>query len=381
MQAAQVSRDTTTDFMRRGKIGKYVNRYVPFFNASLQGVDKMMRFARENPKLALMYGLGTITFPSMMITGYYLYGAPEEKRKEFLEIPQWQKDIFWVFEIDGNWTRVPKPFSWGYAFGSIPERMMTYGFETNDQSVQEMWGEMVMGLAGSLSPIQDATSVIPPMLKGAIEATVNYNFFMDRPIYPKFLDEREPWQRFTNNTSETAKLIGKEFNVSPAIIENSARSVIASSSQYLFGAGDAILEQVQKWNGEDVAEKPITAADVPVIRAFAVRAPEGYRSVSASKFFNRFEEIKQKRNTLNNMEGEDATKYQEENQQLISLYKPMEKYRRRMNDINKKIKEIEKQVGVSGDDKLEQIQQMEREITVLAREANQLYDEASNENR
>ena len=43
LKAAQESRQGTADFMRSGTAGKVINRYVPFFNAAVQGTDKLIR--------------------------------------------------------------------------------------------------------------------------------------------------------------------------------------------------------------------------------------------------------------------------------------------------------------------------------------------------
>ena len=110
LEAGFESRDATLDFARGGSASKMINRFVPFFNAGMQGADKLYRSMRDNPKATSMYALATITMPSILITGYYLYGASEEEKQEYLEIPQWQRDTFWVFKSGGEWRRIPKPF-------------------------------------------------------------------------------------------------------------------------------------------------------------------------------------------------------------------------------------------------------------------------------
>ena len=42
-QAALSSRDVTLDFARWGNVGKIPNRVIAFFNANVQGMDKMVR--------------------------------------------------------------------------------------------------------------------------------------------------------------------------------------------------------------------------------------------------------------------------------------------------------------------------------------------------
>ena len=50
LEAAFESREGTLDFGRSGKQGKIWNKYIPFFNASIQGTDKLVRAFVANPK-------------------------------------------------------------------------------------------------------------------------------------------------------------------------------------------------------------------------------------------------------------------------------------------------------------------------------------------
>ncbi len=188
LEAGFEARDATLDFARGGTASKIINRYIPFFNAGMQGADKLFRSMRDNPKATTMWATATITMPSVILAGYYLYAAPEDERQEYREIPQWQKDMFWVFKSGDTWVRYPKPFSLGYIFGSVPERFLAWMGTEDMQEGQKFWLDIVKGVVGSVSPIYDPSAVIPPLVKVAIESTANYNFFQGRPIYPARLD-------------------------------------------------------------------------------------------------------------------------------------------------------------------------------------------------
>ena len=373
--AAFQSRDATLDFSRAGKVGRIANRYIPFLNAGIQGSDKLIRAFKNNPKAMLWRGFTTITIPSVIITGYYLYGASDDEREEYLNIPQWQKDMFWVFKANGTWWRIPKPFSLGYAFGSTIERFMLWSYQGDKPEAENLWREFVLGIGGSLSPIQDVGALLTPIGRITVESLSNYNFFTGRSIYPDWMDSLPQEERATKYQSETAMLLGELSGQSPAIIENAIRGFLATSTPYVLGAGDYLINSVKEWNGEDIPEQPITPADLMFIRGFSVRSPEGYRSVSAKNFYDRFSEIKERRTAYNQKKGEERAEYFEKYGELIRMYNPMKNYAERISNISEKIDRIYDDVDMSSEDKVYEIEELEKQITQIAKEGNARYME------
>lgn len=373
IRASYLAKEGTLNFARRGKLGKNINRYIPFFNAGVQGVDKMLRTFKTNPKLVATIGLATITMPSLVITGYYLYGADDEERKEFLEIPEWKKDLFWNFKVGNQWVSYPKPFSYGYIFGSLPEKVLISAYDGQKPEGEALWRELIIGLGGTVSPVYDITAVIPPIMKSAIEATTNYNFFMDRSIYPSYMENLPPEDRYNKFNTETAKLLGKTFGVSPAIIDNTIRGTIASSATYVTGATDRIINQVKKWNGEDTPEKPSSLVDYPILRAFLSKDFIGSNSVSVTNFYNNREKFTQINSKYRNLIGEEKINFYQENRTEINAYKPFLKYNKQISTIRKQIDAIFLDKKLDGDTKADKIKILDKQITDIAREANLYY--------
>ena len=52
-EAGYAAREVSINFSRHGSVGKKINRYIPFFNASIQGIDKFIRTFKVNPKRAI----------------------------------------------------------------------------------------------------------------------------------------------------------------------------------------------------------------------------------------------------------------------------------------------------------------------------------------
>ena len=116
--AALSARDVTLDFARWGYAGKVPNRIIAFFNSSVQGLDKMARSFTGNPKRSLLRCLLYITLPSVIL---YLLNRDDER---YQELPQWEKDLFWIIPTPKHVFRIPKPFELGVIFGTLPERIL-----------------------------------------------------------------------------------------------------------------------------------------------------------------------------------------------------------------------------------------------------------------
>lgn len=372
--AALEAREGTLDFGRSGSKGRYVNRYIPFFNAAIQGVDKMVRTFQEHPVVASIKCLSAITLPSLIFTGYYLYAAPDDDRQEYLEIPQWQKDMYWCFKVGDNWWRIPKPFEIGYIFGSLPERFMTWAYQKELPEGREIF-ETVKGLFNATSPITDVGGFMPPLLRVAVENITNYNFFTGKSLYPKYLDDLEPAERKNRYTSQTAQMIGKKFDISPAKIENAISGSIGTSSKYVLDAGDFIINSVKKYNGEEINEKPSSLNDVPVLRSFVVREPQGYQTKSINDFFDTYKNLEAKSKTYKKKSGTEKHEYYEKYGKDIRAYKRMKQYYDRIHETNKRIQKIYDNANLSGEEKTDRIESLAKKVSATAFEANAWYKE------
>ena len=84
--SAYASREKfTLDFARIGAKTKGVNSIVAFFNANMQGIDRLAREFKDNPGRTSWKILLGITLPSILL---YFANRDDERWKE---IPQWQK--------------------------------------------------------------------------------------------------------------------------------------------------------------------------------------------------------------------------------------------------------------------------------------------------
>lgn len=211
-EAALESRDITLDFSRRGSHTKKANQVIAFFNATIQGADKMARAFKEDPRGMTVKTMLYITLPSVLLW----YMNKDDER--YQELPQWEKDTFWIIPGKENMYRVPKPFEAGVLFGTSFERMLQYfdDAKNNRKSVGfKGFGDRVMD---SLAPSFMPTAMIP-----VVEAMTNYSLFRQRNIIPQSQENLPAPLQYGANTSEVAKFVGDKINVSPYIVDNTIR--------------------------------------------------------------------------------------------------------------------------------------------------------------
>lgn len=292
-EAGIEARDVTLDFGRHGKSTQSLNQTIAFFNAAIQGTDKMIREFKAHPGQMTMKTFMGITVPSLVL--WYL----NKDDPRYQELPQWQKDIFWVIPGKDTLYKIPKPFELGILFGTVPERMMQYMYDKE----KGRNGPGFKGLGGSIRS-NLAPSFIPTGLLPAIEWISNYSFFMGRNIVPLSQSKLPDRQQYGPYTSYLARKVGNAFDLSPRKIDNTIQDVGGN----LAALGNSIIDQ-----SAGLAEtRPAKRwSEAPGVRGFTATPYASSDSVQRlrddysqqEKLYNEFKMTKQK------PEGYDAAKY------------------------------------------------------------------------
>lgn len=369
--AGMQARDITIDFARSGFRGKEANKYLAFFNAAIQGTDKLYRSFKERPMAMTLYGLGYITMPQLILTSYYLHFAPEEERNAYLNAPEWMRATMFVIPTEDGLVAIPKPFSLGYIFGSAPEMAMIHAFTENKDTSLEITKEILKGITSSSVPVQDVSSVLPPLVKVAVELTTNHNFYTGESIYPDHLENAKPEERHTKFTSETAQAIGDKLGISPSNVEHAVSGFAGGSGDYVMDAGDKLLEQYRKWSGEEIPAKPDRDYDMPVIRAFMKPLPEGNRSQAGMDFYDLHKEIVQTLNSLKDKKGDERRQYKEDNKILLRTAPYVKAKMKIARKINKRRNRIFESLVLRSDEKQQMLNDLDKQLTRHFMQANE----------
>lgn len=368
IEAGLASREATVDFARGGDASKLINRFVPFFNVGMQSANKLYRTAKSNPSAFLFSSLATIAFPSIMITGYYLYAAPEEERQRWLEIPDYVRDNNWCIFQNGELVTFPKPFTVGY-MGTIFEDILIWGYDKDKPAAREWW-ELMLSAAGSFSPVQTLGSLLTPVGQVAIESMTNYNFFQGRSIYPVWMDRLPPEERSLKTTSQTAQFLGKHLKVSPAKLDNAFRGILSTAGKQTLDFSEDMYDKFKRWNGQEVPEDISIKKDVPVVGALVGRLPDGTRSNSYQEFSENYRRLSQIKAAYSSKSGEEKAAYRIEHRQDLADFNRIDNYRKQIRRVQKQVNRLYDDPKMSSEQKTKEIIALERQITKIAFDAN-----------
>lgn len=339
-EAALESRDITLDFSRRGSHTKKANQVIAFFNAAIQGADKMARAFKEDPRGMTVKTMLYITLPSVLLW----YMNKDDER--YQELPQWEKDTFWIIPGKENMYRVPKPFEAGVLFGTSFERMLQYfdDAKNNRKSVGfKGFGDRVID---SLAPSFMPTAMIP-----VVEAMTNYSLFRQRNIIPQSQENLPARLQYGANTSEVAKFVGDKINVSPYIVDNTIRGYGGG----LAGLGLSGIDAVSGAKENNASKKWYEA---PGLRGFTVAPYQS--SDSVQRVYDDFKEQEKLHNELKltrqRPEGYDP-----------KLYNKLKNAQNSFKAINKASKKIIDSETMSSDTKREKLDKLNIQKANVAR--------------
>jgi hypothetical protein len=332
------AREVGLDFARMGAQTRSMNQITAFQNAAIQGLDKPVRAFKDHPGRTMGRIIAGITLPSILL---WFVNQDEE---DIQELPQWQRDLFWVFkppkiaarlaDIDPNIIiRIPKPFEMGILFGSFPERILDW-MKTNDpEGIKKISKTFIEGAVPPLIP----TAAIP-----LIDNYANRSTFLGRPIVPRNRENLAPPFQHTPYTSELSKILGRQLNYSPAKIDNIFRGWFAGAGRLGIEAIDGFLKE---FNIVDLPTAPDpTLADTPVVRAFIARSPSG-NTESIRSFYAIYEKHKGFMDTANflmrNSRNREGFDWLTENKELLLPDKELSLLETTANKLNGFRDEIE----------------------------------------
>ena len=250
------------NFGRRGlnPTFKIITAAIPFFNARIQGLDIIYRAGsgkysaveklQQGETLKDVQGriLKNVALKSGVLSAitliYYLLVHDSD---EYKNLKREVRDDNWVVPVGFNHAvKIPIPFEVGFLFKVVPERFfdMTLGDEAfTRSSVNEAGTSISRGLGTSLAiPFFDAGGV--QALKPIVEALINKNSFTKQDIVPYYQLQKEPALQFREGTSQLAKEIGEQLNISPAKVEHVFRGYTGTLGGYVVALSDTITRLV-----------------------------------------------------------------------------------------------------------------------------------------
>lgn len=378
--ASMAARDVTLDFQRIGAQIRSYNMITAFANAAIQEPDRLVRAFKASPGGTSAKIVGGVVTPSAL-----LWWANHEDPR-WKEIPNWQKDLFWLVMTKDTVYRIPKPFGVGVVFGSGTERTLEAYFAQNPKAYKE-FSKSVLAMLGP--------SVVPTAGVPLLEQFANRDMFGGDKLIPSSLEKMVPEYQYNAFTSDTAKELAKVFGAfpgirgaandensgfnglaraisSPALLENYISGYTGGLGRYALQISSAALEATGVTNPPP---KPLkTLADIPFVNAFVVRYP----SSSAQSIQDFYDRNEQSMKVMNSVTAKAKTGDVEAAQWVIDNYKPrvtLPAVQKALAEQGQLIRNINANREMSPSEKRQLIDSIYFTMITVAEQANKMLDE------
>ena len=346
-------------------IGSMID-FLPFFNARLQGLSKLVRAAKAGDGDRVLKVLSAnLAMKGMKVAAFSLaLAAMNNEDERYQELADWDKDANWHFWLGDDHIRIPKPFELGIIFGTFPERMLHYG--TGAQPASDLGKAVGHAVFNTL-----ALNPIPQLALPLAEVAFNKSFFRGTDIENMSDENKLKEDRYNAYTSDTAKLAGqitKYFGVSPKQVEHLVHGYTGTIGGYVLSISDVIARQML---GIEKAETPISR--YPVIKAFY----QGDAPKTSTKFQQEFYDALKAANQAYGSYKRAAEEGNTERQQAL-LEANSDKLRSRvqLNRLQRQISALNKQAEIVNRNQSLDGAQKREQLDDIARRKNALYQAA-----
>lgn len=275
-QAAFEAKDLM-DFSMMGssKLMQIFVDVLPFFNARMQGLGKLGRAIKANPKQIAKRG-GMIAGASLALLALNW----DDERYE--DLPDWDKDLNWHFWLGDQHFRIPKPFEIGLMFGTLPERM-----------ARTMGGKDTAGKFGQVvarNMLETfAINPIPQVVKPLTEAYFNYDPFRGGPIESMSDMNVNPEARYDEQTSLMMRELGELTGMSPKKLEHVISGYTGTMGGYVMAMGDSIVRATG-----DYGDSPALRADqIPILKSVYQGSAPAKATQAMQDFYQMVDEANQ----------------------------------------------------------------------------------------
>lgn len=293
------------NFSRRGAhpLARVLTAAIPFLNARFQGLDVFVRSLSGNYTTNKQDSSGAITAKFLTrgallagLTG--LYWAMVSGEDWYEEQSEEVRDNNWLIPTAaGVPLRVPIPFEVGLLFKVVPETVLATTL--GDKSAREAYLTGKRGVVSTLEINVLGAQAFAPL----VEASMNHNFFTQRPIVPYYIDTKiEGGLQDSQGSTEMAKFIGKALNISPFKIDHVMSGYTGTLGGYVIGLADRALKS-ETIKGEGAVLPPSkNMFEFPLWRRFFASKEGSGLKQDAYEIYN---EVSMAVNTLNKLKREN----------------------------------------------------------------------------
>ncbi len=343
--AALESRDATQDFGRTGNITREINQLIPFSAARVGSAYTFAEKIKANPKQVGLR-IAVLTALALAIKGM---GYDDD---EIDELNRRKKDDNFVLRMGDNIVTIKKPQGILRSIINLTEYIedLSTGHIEEGKEGERLEQWLNNAIMDNM-PADEVTGLVPNAVAPIIENALNKDFYYNTDIVKSYDQDLPDSEQYYDYNSQLAIWLGKIFNYSPAKIDNLISGYFGGLGTSVTGAMDYVLGKAGA-----IPEKPEMGIEQNTIgKRFIVNV--NTNSESIDEVYNRKTELTKLKNggTITSAEEKELEKINS----AIS----------NMSDLNKQIKEIKKDLTMSGETKAEKIRVLQQEKTDTARQA------------
>ena len=404
-QAAAAAKDLTVNFNRKGRSSSFLGSIYIFFNASVQGSERLIRVFVDpkTRKKALQYG-GTVMMAGLMQSILYgLFDDEDEDGRTFYEkIPDYTRrnNIIipnMISDDPNDFIKIPLPYGVNilHSFGESLGQVLTGKKTLKNESLG-----MLSAMTNVFSPIggfefnsegdgfeQSLNFVTPSAVAPVSDLAFNRNF-SGRPIYREnftstqykrpdsqmYFEGVNPYIKeattFLNKISGGNEVISGKIDINPEWIEYGMEQYLGGPVQFTKNVSTTIAHIA---NGEDISQDPFIRS-VPFVRSYIGKTGTDFEA--RSTFYENRDTAIAAKEAWEIMQEEglqkDADQFYKENESLIQLGEEFKEYNKYVKQYNQSINELKKMDIELYKDEIDKLYE---EKTQIMRQFNKRYGE------
>jgi hypothetical protein len=349
LEAGFAGRDIM-DFQMSGtsNIVNFITATVPFVNARMQGLYRMGRGYREDPKGFLVKG-------AMLSMASLALWARFQDDERYKELEDWDRFSYYHFWIGDQHFRIPKPFETGAIFSTMTEAAANVA--SGNDEVTHFFDAIGQTMFDTF-----AMNPMPQIAKPIYEAYTNKNMFTGRQIVNKYAQDLSAMGQFdTDPYARPVTYLAAKLGISPKKAEHVLRGYLGTYGMILMGTGDVLAKSIG-----DFPDLPKTVDRYPFVGRFVRHSPNKYTKYT-TQFYdlaNEMQGLAQRINSLKRFNKADEIKeLQKDKRKQLFWRKTFDRQRRKLAKINRKMKVIASGSGVNKQEKIDELTIKRNEIT------------------
>lgn len=252
------SAEVTVDFGRKGRYGKVINAWVPYWNPAVQGIDKVVRSVIESPDGSAVWKQALKTVGRASMTSVLAEAVIYALLKGFDRYDDWEelddrtKDTYYCIPLadEHKFLKIPKNREWGAILGTPVMRLLERANGRDDPFENYVETSLEPNfLPGAI--LRFGSDRVESDVIGVSQALdLAYNKdFAGRSIVPYAYEQGSVTEQYDADTSMFARKLGEMLDFSPMQIDYIVKDYFGDFGKLFVSATSEAT-----WNGDTTAQ-------------------------------------------------------------------------------------------------------------------------------